>query len=255
MILNLGRKEKIKMGNILKFILEYQDYIENIENSDKDNYIYNEILKRSYNNKLKISEGLIKTYPTNKSVDILKRRFPELDIEIDADGEIYIYNLNDKLSKYIPIITNLGYFISQITKDGNNWQHISINDYLYAKGICIEAKYDYEVVIPNILYHASPIKLKNKILKNGLSPRTGNKIAKHPERIYLTDNINTAIQFGKYLKGEENNEWYQNGFCIYSVDGKGISNLYSDVNLRQGGFYTMNYIKPEYIKIICENKS
>ena len=243
------------MGNILKFILEYQDYIENIENSDKDDYIFNEILKRSYNSRLKISEGLIKTYPVKKSEDILKRRFPELNIEIDEDNEIYIYDLNDKISKYLPIITNLGYFISQVTIDGSNWQHNGINDNLYPKGICIEAKYDYEVKIPSTLYHASPIKLKNKILKNGLSPRSGNKIAKHPERIYLTDNINTAIQFGKYLKNEENNEWYKNGFCIYSIDGKGISNLYSDVNLRQGGFYTISYIKPENIKLIWDNKN
>jgi len=243
------------MGNILKFILEYQDYIENIENSDKDDYIFNEILKRSYNSRLKISEGLIKTHPVKKSEDILKRRFPELNIEIDEDDEIYIYNLNDKISKYLPIITNLGYYISQGTIDGDNWQHNGINDNLYTKGICIEAKYDYEVEIPSTLYHASPIKLKNKILKNGLSPRSGNKIAKHPERIYLTDNINIAIQFGKYLKNEENNEWYKNGFCIYSIDGKGISNLYSDVNLRQGGFYTMNYIKPENIKLIWDNRN
>ena len=178
------------MGNILKFILEYQDYIENIENSDKDDYIFNEILKRSYNSRLKISEGLIKTYPVKKSEDILKRRFPELNIEIDEDNEIYIYNLNDKICKYLPIITNLGYFISQVTIDGNNWQHNGINDSLYPKGICIEAKYDHEVKIPSILYHASPIKLKDKILKNGLSPKSGNKISKHPERIYLTNNIN-----------------------------------------------------------------
>jgi hypothetical protein len=48
----------------LKFIFEYTNYIENIKNSDIDidNYIYNEILKRSYNSRLKITEGLIKTY-------------------------------------------------------------------------------------------------------------------------------------------------------------------------------------------------
>jgi hypothetical protein len=30
------------MGNTFKFTLEYKEYIDNIENSEKDNYIYNE---------------------------------------------------------------------------------------------------------------------------------------------------------------------------------------------------------------------
>jgi hypothetical protein len=89
----------------LKFIFEYRDYLNNIENSDHDEYIYQEILKRSYNNRLRLTEGLIKTYPVDKSIDILGRRFPYLDIEIGEDGEIYLYELKDKIINYLPIIT------------------------------------------------------------------------------------------------------------------------------------------------------
>ena len=31
------------MGNTLKFLFEYNEYIKNIENSNNDEYIYNEI--------------------------------------------------------------------------------------------------------------------------------------------------------------------------------------------------------------------
>jgi hypothetical protein len=61
------------MGNLFKFLFEYNDYIENIENienSDKDIYIYNQMVK------VPIIEGLIFTHPVDKSVNILKMRFP-----------------------------------------------------------------------------------------------------------------------------------------------------------------------------------
>lgn len=240
------------MSDTLKFLFEYNDYIKNIENDDKDNYIYNEILKRSKFERLAIVEGLIFTYPADKSIGVLKRRFPELDIEIESDGEIYIENQPpQELGKYLPIITNLGYFISKYTINGEEWfNRPKENEKPIA--FYIEAKYDYEVDIPKTLYHASPIKLKHKILKYGLSPRSGSKLSEHPERIYLTDDFNKAVEFGEYLKTDKENEWYKNGYCIYSINGGGVYKLYSDVNLRQGGFYTNNNIKVDDIKLIKE---
>lgn len=240
------------MGNIFKFLFEYQEYIDNIENSNKDNYIYNEILRRSKFNRLALVEGLIYTYPIDKSVNILKKRFPELKITIENDGEIYIENQSaSKLEKYLPFITNIGYFVSKYTIDGQEWLK-NYNNEIKPIAFILEAKYDYEVSIPDKLYHASPIRFKDKILKNGLSPKSGNKLSNHPERIYLTDNMINAISFGNYLRNEEDNQWYKNGYCIYSIEGRHITKLYSDVNFREGGFYTMNNIKPENIKLIKE---
>lgn len=242
------------MGNSFQFILEYKEYIDNIEKSDRDNYIYGEILKRTKNGKLALVEGLIFTYPIDKSVRILKNRFKELHIETESDGDIFLNNLNDKISKYLPFITNIGYYISKVSFDGEDWT-MNYNNDSAPISICIEPKYDYEVSIPNILYHTSPLKFKNKILKYGLSPRSGNKLSKHPERIYLTDDIKNAISFGNYLKNEEENEWYENGYCIYSIDGKSLSKLYSDINFRIGGYYTTNNISASYITLIKEVKS
>lgn len=240
------------MANTFKFILEYKEYIDNIENSEKDDYIYNEILKRTKFGRLAIVEGLIHTYPIDKSVNILKRRFPELTIEVEVDGEIYIENQPPKkLEKYIPIITNLGYFISKLTIDGQEWIK-DFNNNTKPIAFVLESKYDYQVEIPETLYHASPIRFKDKIVKSGLTPKTGNKLSNHPERIYLTDDFNKSIDFGNYLREEEDSEWYKNGYCVYSVRGSGISKLYSDINFRKGGFYTLNNIKSENIKLIKE---
>ena len=109
------------MGNMLNFIFEYNDYIKNIENTDKHNYIYNQILQKSKFGRLPIAEGLIFTHPIDKSTNILKRRFPELNIDIEVDNEIYIENQpGQDLNKYLPIITNLGYFVSKYTINGND---------------------------------------------------------------------------------------------------------------------------------------
>ncbi len=80
------------MGNNFKFILEYNEYIRDIDKSDKDEYIYNEILKRTKFGNLVITEGLIHTHPIDKSVNILKNRFPELIIDVLEDGDIFIEN-------------------------------------------------------------------------------------------------------------------------------------------------------------------
>lgn len=237
------------MGNIYKFLFEYQEYIKNIENSDNDKYIYNEILKRTKYGKIPISEGLIFTHPIDKSINILKRRFPELNISQENDCEIFIENqLQKSLEEYLPLITNLGYFISLYTINGGDW----LKDYdKETKPIAfyLEPKYDLKVSIPNILYHVSPIKYKNKISKIGFIPKTGNKKSKHPERIYLTNNLQVSIKFGENIKNETGE-----GYCIYEINGKCISNLYSDINLRDGGCYTLQNISPNCFKLIKETK-
>jgi len=237
----------------MQFILDYYNYIDNIENlTDRDNYIYEEINKRTKFGRLALFEGLIFTHPLNKSVVILKRRFDELNIEIEEDGEIYIEGDLSELSKYLPMFTNLGYFISKYTTDGTNWE-IDYTKHTKPIALYLEPKYDYLIDnIPDILYHASPLKFKNKILKYGLSPRSGNKLSKHPKRIYLTNSINNAYNFGLYL--QDNNKYYDDGFCIYSINGKSISKLYSDINFKQGVFYIMNNIDLKYIKLEKEFK-
>lgn len=242
------------MGNTLKFLFEYNEYLENIESSIDDDYIFNEIKKRTKFDRLAIYEGLIKTYPPNKTVQILTKRFPQFQIEIEEDGEIYIENQPSRQIKdYLPLITNLGYFISTFTIDGKKWLK-DYNEETKPIAFILEPKYDFEVVVPKKLYHASPIKFKDKILKIGLTPKSGSKVSNHPERVYLSDSILECKKFAQYLIEDDKNEWYKNGYCIYSIDGDAITKLYSDINFRIGGYYTLQNIKPEYIKLILESK-
>lgn len=129
-------------------------------------------------------------------------------------------------------------------------------------GVCIEAKYDSIVdPIPKILFHASPLRFKDKISKLGFTPKTKNRISNHPERIYLSTNLQAVVNFGENMinddisdKDKNKNFDYNSGYCIYEINGAGIKNLYSDVNLRNSGFYTDHNIAPKYIKLIHEHK-
>jgi hypothetical protein len=122
-----------------------------------------------------------------------------MEITLEEDGEIFIeIQLPNFLEKYIPLITNLGYFIATLTIDGNEWIK-EYNNKTQPIAFILEPKYDYKVDIPSKLYHVSPIKFKDKILKIGLSPRFGSKISNHPERIYLSDSILECKKFAKFL--------------------------------------------------------
>jgi hypothetical protein len=241
------------------FILEYNEYIESLINSKyskfTDEYIYNCMLDNYKDKIIPIKEGLIYSQPVDTTIRVLKNKFSELEIKKYDDGDIVLSGMNDKLKKYIPLINNLGYFISNAFDDNDDAIDINKNNIeeLNCYYIFIEPKYDYQVEVPNILYHVSPLKFKDKILKSGLTPKSGNKLSSHPDRIYLSSSINTCIMFGKYLlQSAGSSEYYKNGYCIYIIKGNGVDKLYSDINLRVGGFYTLNNISKEFITLFKE---
>jgi hypothetical protein len=242
------------------FLLEYSDYINSIINYNSpkysDEYIHEYMIKNQKNGILPLNEGLIYSQPIDITIKILKNKFSELDIKKYEDGDISIEGMNDKLKKYIPLINNLGYFISSafIDDDSINIKNLKKEDLegVICSNIFIEPKYDQQVEIPNLLYHASPLKFKDKILKNGLTPKSGSKLSYHPDRIYLSNTILSCIKFGEYLLNSKENEYYKNGYCIYIIKGVGIDKLYSDINMREVGFYTLNNIRKEYISLFKE---
>ena len=214
---------------IFKFddLFEYYDYLDNI-----DTVSFDEVEKVS--NKLDnyiIYEGLIKTYPLQLSIDILKKRFPKFNISANDDGEIYIQGSFNK--DKIKILSNtLGYIVSS---EDNNL-------------IIIVPKYDREIeTLPKIIYHSTLNIYKDKIQKNGLIPKSKNKISNHPDRIYFSLNLEDAKLFKEYLQKE-----YNEDTCIIKISTENLNNkFYSDINFKDRGIYTLNNIsKNNIIEII-----
>lgn len=230
----------------MTFILDYHLYLDNIRKLSNidDSLMYEKFKDQSKNGNLVLTEGLIKTHPLESSKEIIKRRFDNLTVEIEKDGEIYIEGDMLELKNYLPLFNNLGYFISTFTLNGTEWVK-DFDDNTKPLALYLEPKYDIKIdIIPKTLYHASPIKFKDKISKIGFIPKTGNKLSNHPDRIYLTDNLSTAIYFGETIKKE------QGDFCLWKINGSCIQNLYSDINLRESGYYTTQNISPNCFEII-----
>lgn len=200
-----------------------------------------------------INEGEIKSASTEKAFNILKRQFPTATISYinvpDTDIKNIKINFRRKtdISKIIPLINNLGYFIFNV--DGQK----KYTGQLFAKNISIESKFFREPVeVPAILYHTTPTKYLSKILKIGLIPKSKSKRDFHPERIYLTPDIKFAkwfkVIFKKFfsLPGEKETE-----YSILEIDTSNLNmKLYRDPQSQWEGYYTTQNIPPSKIKVL-----
>ena len=65
----------------MQFLLDYYQYLKNIDILfEKDDLsMYENFKQHTKNNHLILTEGLIKTYPLEKSINIIKKRFPNLN--------------------------------------------------------------------------------------------------------------------------------------------------------------------------------
>jgi len=202
---------------------------------------------------LKLSEGLISTTPTKQTVKLLKRKFPDYyigirrddDIEISAGRKEYVSDI----TQIIGICNQLGWFISFGTKDNKDYNFDENFAEQTFDEIIIKPLFDTTKDIdikPSTLYHVTPEKHLNKIFKIGLIPKHEDKLSHHPDRIYVTDELELAWGLKKQferLYGEE---------CeILKISTRGLDiQLYSDVDSRQNGFYTLENIPPKFISIL-----
>lgn len=229
-----------------ELIFAHNDYMENVENLSiiEDNDIYKQF-KECY-----IIEGLIFTHDSQKSCDIINRRFTEINSNVEKDGEVYIEGNFKELSNYIPLFNNLGYFISNLTIDGTEWTKL-YNDDTKPLALLLEPKFDTKITtIPKELYHTTLLRNDVGIKKNGLIPRSNNKRSNHPDRIYLTDSYKTAFEFGVYLS--KNND--EQPFSIYKVNFDNETTLYRDINLVNSGYYILGNISPKVIEKIYTSR-
>jgi len=157
-----------------------------------------------------------------------------------------------------------GYFKSDIIKED------IIND---IKWIAIQFEPKFQDVINykiihnhKYLYHLSPTKYENKILKNGLIPKSKNDKFNYPYRVYLlmdkneTFNINKTylISVAKMLLNSRtslitNQYINDNEYTIYQIDISKLNkniNFYYDANLYPLSIFTVDNINPNAIQII-----
>jgi hypothetical protein len=221
-----------------------------------------EIYKEEYD--LNLKEGLIKTTNIDKTLNLLKKYFPDVFItKGDKRFIISIDNPNiENIKKLLVNINNFGWFPSFFrykTKEDNivtnkwNDKIINIIDKLESISITFEAKFDEEIIekIPEILYHISPTQNIDKILKVGLVPKSRSKASYHPDRVYLSNDLKDIENLGKKFNQKTGiKDWTILKIETNMVPGDYLR-LYYDPNYKQG-YYTLNNIPPQAIEKIKE---
>lgn len=228
-----------------------------------------EIYKKEY--ELNLKEGLIKSAPIGETVFILKKQFTDWIFQYekgDKDFTIEILKLKNGIQlkyfeKLLPLLNNLGYFISYVEIYGDN---ISIKDKYNEKTtknafqnskihsiyLECESKFDQMVnKIPKFLYHITPLKNWEKIQKIGLAPKSRSKKAYHPERVYLGKNEkNTSTLAFDFYQIVGIKAWVLLKINTSMIPGNYLR-LYKDPNYEYG-YYTLNNIPPQAIKKVKE---
>lgn len=221
-----------------------------------------EIYKEEY--EINLKEGLIKTTNISKTINLLKKYFP--DVFIKEGDKTFIISIDDPniedIKRLLVNINNFGWFPSffrymtkedKIVADKWNDKIINILDKLESISITFEAKFDEEVVenIPSTLYHITPTLNVDKILKTGLVPKSRSKASYHPDRVYLSKDLEDIENLGEmfYQKTGIKN-WTILKIKTDIIPGDYLK-LYTDPNYKQG-YYTLNNIPPQAIEKIKE---
>jgi|ERR1035437_4597242 hypothetical protein len=220
-------------------VLKYYDWMSKISDLTDENIV--ELYELS--NYPIIKEGNFSSFDKTKVISIINKRY-KFETEIDEDGSIYIWgNIDTVFNDILKLISLCGWFISNIEID-NEWIIFKESEkYINITGVTIEPYRDLKIEnIPSILYHVSESKYDTKIQRIGLIPKSNSKMSNHPDRIYLTDGLEKA----KIIKMSFDNK-YKKIHSIWEIHMNSLIMLYSDINLRDGGFYTMDNISPSNI--------
>jgi len=212
-----------------------------------------EIYKEEYN--LNLTEGLIKTTNIGKTLNILEKKYSLKFIFSKSKNSFYIKTFSTDIDTLnngiIKDANNLGWFPSYIETE----EYTGKWDEKYFKEgeikLRFEAKFDEEIVenIPDTLYHITPTQNADKILKIGLVPKSRSKASYHPDRVYLSNDLDDIENLGEMFYQKTGiNDWTILKIKTDMVPGNYLK-LYTDPNYKQG-YYTLNNIPSQAIEKI-----
>ena len=229
----------------------------------------NRVIEENY-----LYEGLIYTHDIDLSLSQLLQRNSNQNVaffkfsgngSLKKENRIGMLLLNTLPEKEclntLKTLNSLGWLPSYYYSKGTLTQKYKYNENEFInfyknnfKTILVfDAKFDLEYVDANnsqYLYHITPIKYKDKILKIGLAPKSKSKIATHPHRIYLCDDYNLTID----LLNDSHFYPEEKTFVVFKIKLKELLKrrsirFFQDPAYKQG-LYTYENIPPNYIEII-----
>ena len=207
----------------------------------------------------------------------LKLQRYDFNIKKNLNNTFYVELLNfDKVQNFYLYLSNLeslivnrhGWFPSKMKLTNfsgmvNIFPYdeeyiISHGKYLTKIKITYEAKDDTKVEVPEKLYHLSIQEYEKSVINKGLIPKSKSKLTKHLDRIYLCKNksdcINLIDNMNLYYSNKSSMNKKNTKWIIYEIDTTIINfKIRNDPNY-VGGFFTVDNINKDYIKIIDKEK-
>ena len=214
-----------------------------------------------------LNEGIAKTYPTKKFVKAFEKIANELvpnelkslktsDIGEDGDENLFMMTyqtpevdgVSSIVSIAIPIYKRdmdnakkrlLSFVETTYRTYGYNLSSIdelsqTTLDDIAILSIQFEARHSNEnkVKLCDVMYHVAPMRMLPKIRKQGLVPKSKSSEFKYEGRVYLFNDcpMDKILSYGEYKA----NSIGDSGFCLFSIDGKGIQELNSYKNGKLG---------------------
>lgn len=212
-----------------------------------------------------LKEFITKTINVEKTIELFKKRFSDIEIDLNSYNDIVI-SLNKTKTKYLKEIESFmdayGYFLSNVSfKRGkiNIDQILAYLDYQndnFSYRLIYKAKYDIKINIKDeeIYYHLVPDIYIDKIRRYGLTPKSKSKIANHPERIYLQIKLEKDFAEDLYfaIDNPSTKKLIKN-YYILKILGKDLNklkiNVYKDPDYNNG-VWTYQNIPPDIIYIL-----
>jgi hypothetical protein len=204
-----------------------------------------------------LGEGLIKTVHPDTVMRLMNRwNNGKIELHYTGDDEnlgfievAFSVKTKEMVDRVNTLMNNYGYFPSTWFKLGDKYRFNDLNhiDYDNLWMIRYEPKFDLEYrPKQRYLYHVTDMKYLNKIEDKGLSPRSKNKITKHPDRIYLAKNKRYANEIsemmGDFIPEEDQ--------IMLKIDMKGLPIFLMQDGQYPGGVYTTHNIPPKHIMVL-----
>lgn len=233
---------------------------------------YKRKVERTFIKENMLYEGLIKSHPLEHCISILSKN--KYSVKQNSDANCFFlthtfdndyYSALIELTNLLSLTNNLGWYPTNMTygpdfNDTIKWdkkqeaiKRLFINKYKTIKFL-FEPKYDTQALsFEARLYHITPTIYVEKILKNGLVPKSRSKKAYHPERVYLSRTLVDAQRLIPIFKANtEIDNW-----TILMVDTILLNNLhlYKDQNFKDRGYWTLNTISPASLKVYVSDNS
>ena len=221
----------------------------------------------SYNNIYEqqiLKEFITKTISQSKTVDELFKRF-DIDL-IEENGANIICSFKKEQFKYInelnKFMESFGWYPA-IFESGEKYSEENLDMVVSTKEktyIIYEPKFDVQVDIKeDYLYHLVPDVLYKRVMMSGLTPKNKEKIAAHPERVYLLNPTSDyeEISLSLWDKWSEQTKNIIEYYYLLQIDAqklieeRGVK-FYKDPNfyVGNGAVWCFENIPPLYIKEI-----